>query len=186
MLSKNLESKEKKQKKIIITRTDKAELEIMIKINRIWVKILIDDVSDRELIDSQLRRMLKAESQKKKQILITRNVKKQVIMKITNKTEKIRMIIRKHDELLIFNKIEMSKHKTLLEASWLKQHNSEIDWVMKEVKFTRCNCHEITIQITQSEERESWKLVRKQISKKLWKFKKIFMQLLEAEELLQQ
>jgi hypothetical protein len=44
-------------------------------------------------------------------------MKEQIIMKIIHETEKMKIIIKNHDKILIFDEIKMSKHKILLKVS---------------------------------------------------------------------
>jgi hypothetical protein len=182
---------------------------------------LIDDASDKELIDPRLRRMLNGKIRKKQQDLTARDIKGQIIAQVTHETTPMRMTINRHEEMISFDEMEMPKQKIVLGAPWLERHNPEIDWVKKEITFSRCDCQKAQVRKVRmedqtaredfcfmcrvhgpfkpgncpsrehcndanritTEEREPWEKVREQIPKELWKYKKVFMQPPEKEEL---
>ena len=91
--------------------------------------------------------------------------------------------INKHSKIIKFDEMEMPKQKIVLGALQLEKHNPEIDWVKREIMFSRCNCQETRIRSTQLEEREPWEKVKKEIPQELHKYKKVFMQPDKKDEL---
>jgi len=55
-------------------------------------------------------------------------------------TEVVNLILRywNHSERTLFSVTGLGKQKLILGHSWLQKHNLEIDWVIREVKMSRC------------------------------------------------
>ena len=57
------------------------------------------------------------------------------------------MTFQQHHEELTLNVVWIINHDIVLKMSWLKMHNSNIDWETRVLKFKRCDCV-IDIQFT--------------------------------------
>ena len=59
---------------------------------------------------------------------------------MNQKTISLSVAIQQHYEELIFDLIQMIIHEIVLKDSWLKKHNSSIDWEIWILTFEKCNC----------------------------------------------
>ena len=84
-----------------------------------------------------------------KKFIIRKLKKSQIIQIIDERKLKIRIIeetvplfiaIQKHHEQLIFDIVEMIIHNIVLKMSWLKLHNSDVNWKKKIFIFKKCDC----------------------------------------------
>ena len=60
--------------------------------------------------------------------------------RVNTKTISLSLVIRQHHEKFIFDIVRMITYDVVLKISWLKKHNSKIDWTKKVFKFERCIC----------------------------------------------
>ena len=60
--------------------------------------------------------------------------------KMNQKTISLSVAIQQHHEELIFDLIKMIIHEVVLKDSWLKKHNSSINWETRILTFEKCDC----------------------------------------------
>ena len=60
--------------------------------------------------------------------------------RVNTKTKSLSIAIQRHHEKLIFDIVRMITHDVVLKMSWLRKHNSTIDWKRKVLTFEKCNC----------------------------------------------
>ena len=53
-------------------------------------------------------------------------------------TRFLSMTIQRHYEKIFFDIVSMITHNIVLKLSWLKQHNSTVDWIKEVLTFTKC------------------------------------------------
>ena len=67
-------------------------------------------------------------------------IKKKFIKKMNQKMISLSVVIQQHHEKLIFDLIKIIIYKIMLKNSWLKKHNSLIDWEIWILTFEKCDC----------------------------------------------
>ncbi len=67
--------------------------------------------------------------------------------RVNRETKPLPIAIQQHHEELTFDIARITTHDIVLEMPWLKQHNSEVDWNTRVLRFARCD-HAIHIQST--------------------------------------
>jgi hypothetical protein len=67
--------------------------------------------------------------------------------RVDKETKPLPIAIQQHHEELTFDIVGMATHDIVLGMPWLKQHNPEVDWNTRVLKFERCD-HAIHIQPT--------------------------------------
>ena len=67
--------------------------------------------------------------------------------RVDRETKPLPIAIQQHHEELTFDIVGMATHDIVLKMPWLKQHNSEVDWNTRVLKFEQCD-HAIHIQST--------------------------------------
>ncbi len=61
--------------------------------------------------------------------------------RVDRETKPLPVAIQQHHEELTFDIVGMATHDIVLGMPWLKQHNPEVDWSTREIRFERCDCH---------------------------------------------
>jgi len=59
--------------------------------------------------------------------------------KVNKETKLLSIAIQQYYKKLIFNIVKIITYNIVLEMSWLKQYNSEVDWNTKVFKFAQYN-----------------------------------------------
>jgi len=102
------------------------------------------------------------------------------------------MFFKEHMKRTRIDFCNLGKTEVILGMPWLAAHNSEINWEKGEVKMTRCPpiCGKRKQEmerkeIKKTEEEEDSEALRKLVSKKFWKWKKVFEKK-ESEQMLVQ
>ncbi len=72
-------------------------------------------------------------------IIVDRNLLSDGNRRVDEKTKLLPIAIQQHYKKLIFDIVEIVTHDIVLEISWLKQHNSEVDWSIRELRFKQYN-----------------------------------------------
>ena len=60
--------------------------------------------------------------------------------RVNTETKSLSIATQQHHEKLIFDIVRMITHDVVLKMSWLRKHNSTIDWKRKILTFEKCNC----------------------------------------------
>jgi len=91
------------------------------------------------------------------------------------------MFFKGHMERTRMDVCNLEKTEIILGMLWLAAYNPEIDWEKREVKMTRClpicgkRKQEIKEKaVKRAEEDEDEEVLRKLVSKKIWKWRKVF------------
>ena len=91
------------------------------------------------------------------------------------------MFFKGHVERVRMDVCNLGKMEMILGMPWLTAHNPEIDWEKEEVKITRCppicgkkKQEEKEKEIKKVEKDEDEETVKKLVSKRFWKWKKVF------------
>ena len=91
------------------------------------------------------------------------------------------MFFKGHVERVRMDVCNLGKMEMILGMPWLTAHNPEIDWEKGEVKITRCppicgkkKQEEKEKEIKKVEKDEDEETVKKLVSKRFWKWKKVF------------
>ena len=120
--------------------------------------------------------------EKLKKLLLVRNINRTVNTgeAITHQVE-CNMFFKGHVERARIDVYNLGKTKVILGMPWLTAHNPEIDWEKEEVKITRCppicgkkKQEEKEKEIKKVEKDEDEETVKKLVSKRFWKWKKVF------------
>ena len=60
--------------------------------------------------------------------------------RINKETTPLLIVIQQHHKTFIFDVVFMTDHDIILDMSWLKTHNSNINWKSQEIWFEQCDC----------------------------------------------
>ena len=66
--------------------------------------------------------------------------KSQLETRINKETTPLSVAIQQHHETLTFDVVFMINHDIILDMSWLKTHNLNINWESWEIQFKQCDC----------------------------------------------
>jgi hypothetical protein len=142
---------------------------------------MIDNAADKNLIDPELRKMLQIRTKERANPLIAKDIQRREINRITHETEEVWMNTGQHSEQITFQEMHQARYKITLGREWLEQHNPEIDWCTKQIRFTRCKCKELYVQST--EVYETWDQLKNKIPKEFWHHRRVFEEPPEHEQL---
>ena len=102
---------------------------------------MIDFESENNYVLTVLARRKKFSTQSKsKNAFEAFVIEEEFVSKMNQKTISLSVVIQQHHEELIFDLIEMIIHEVVLKDSWLKKHNSSINWETRILTFERCDC----------------------------------------------
>jgi len=160
----------------------KVELEKLESHKGVAVKALLDSGATGLFIDTAFAKGKGFRMEKLKNPLLVRNVDRIVNIGgvITHQVE-CNIFYKGHVERVRMDIYNLGKIEMVLGIPWLAAHNPEIDWEKRKVKMTRyppiCGKRKQETRkkiVKRTEENEDKKTLRKLVSKKFWKWRKVF------------
>ena len=116
-------------------------LKTSININGKWIIMMINSDATETFIFSHLVKKFELTTWKKQNnyelSVINRS---QLETRIDKETTFLSVVIQQHHETLTFDVVFMISHDIILNMSWLKTHNSNINWESWEIQFKQCDC----------------------------------------------
>jgi len=160
----------------------RVELEKLENHEGVAVKALLDSGATGLFMDMTFTREKGFKMKRIKNPLLVKNVDRTVNVggAITHQV-KCNMFFKGHVERVRMDVCNLGKTEVILEMPWFAAHNPEIDWEKGEVKMTRCPpiCGKRKQEgkkkeVKKVERDEDEETLRKLVSKRFWKWKKVF------------
>jgi len=145
------------------------------------VKALLDSGATGLFMDMTFAREKEFKMKRMKNPLLVKNVDGTVNMggAIMHQVE-CNMFFKGHVERVRMDVCNLGKTEVILGMPWLAAHSPEIDWEKEEVKMTRClpicgkKKQEEKKKVKKIKKDEDEETLRKLVSKRFWKWKKVF------------
>ena len=116
-------------------------LKTLIDINGKQIIVMINSGTTRTFISSHLVEKFGLMTWKKQDDYELSVVdRSQLETRVDKETTPLLIVIQQHHETLTFNVVPMASHDIILDMSWLKTHNLNINWESWEIQFKQCDC----------------------------------------------